>query len=35
MFLWFAGNILLIEDELDDDKKLTVIDWEYGSYNYR
>ncbi|XP_055998413.1 choline/ethanolamine kinase-like isoform X4 [Ostrea edulis] len=29
------GNILLIEDELDDDKKLTVIDWEYGSYNYR
>ncbi|XP_061166717.1 choline/ethanolamine kinase-like [Saccostrea echinata] len=29
------GNILLIEDEPDEDKRLTVIDWEYGSYNYR
>ncbi|XP_022286584.2 choline/ethanolamine kinase-like isoform X1 [Crassostrea virginica] len=29
------GNILLMEDEIDETKRVTVIDWEYGSYNYR
>lgn len=29
------GNILYFKDCADPDKRLTVIDWEYCSYNYR
>lgn len=32
----FTGNILLKEEKSDDlCERLTIIDWEYCSYNYR
>lgn len=29
------GNILFNDKEADPDKRITIIDWEYGNYNYR
>ncbi|KAK7099283.1 choline/ethanolamine kinase-like [Littorina saxatilis] len=29
------GNILYNSSESDPEKKMTIIDWEYGNYNYR